>query len=253
MRISFRHHLYHHPEVEKQLTGQRKEREQRDKKEYEKNLKDTPDAIKKKLNLPPTLEEDSDSNPVESAIIRRILNVRTELLGKHGLDKVTDAVKEVASYVGDVDEIGSSDVSSWIRQVERILGNEETLEDLDNDQEDVSNFPTPKDAIGKFGSFMRGGVRYSVQIDNVTRNDKGEWIGIGRVMNDPHGPRVRLKLDQTTYAPIKNEVEENLNPQQKKAGQLGPTEKVGKEGAVGKLVGADESIDPLAEIKRMIK
>lgn len=120
-----------------------------------------------------TLEEDSDSNPVESAIIRRIINVRTELLGKHGPEKVLDAVKEVASYVGDVDEIGSSDVSGWIRQVERILGSQE--------------------------------------------------------------------------------VEEDLDPQQKKAGQLGPTEKVGKEGAVGKLVGANESIDPLAEIKRLIK
>lgn len=110
-----------------------------------------------------TLEEDSDASPVESAIIRRIVNVRMDLLGKHGPEKLLDAVKEVASYVGDVDEIGSSDVSGWIRQVEEILGHkEETLEDLD--------------------------------------------------------------------------------PEQKKAGQLGPTEKVGNKGAVGKLVGVSESV-----------
>ena len=84
------------------------------------------------------------------------------MLGKHGPEKVLDAVKEVASYVGDVDEIGSSDVSAWIRQVERILSSQE--------------------------------------------------------------------------------VEEDLDPQQKKAGQLGPTEKIGPEGAVGKLVGACESV-----------
>lgn len=167
-------------EPDKLSPIERKEKEEKNKTEYKKNLKDTPDAIKKKLNLPDsidegeeTLEEDSDTSPVESAIIRRIVNVRTELLGKHGPEKVLDAVKEVASYVGDVDEIGSSDVSGWIRQVERILGSQE--------------------------------------------------------------------------------VEEDLDPQQKKAGQLGPTEKVGKEGAVGKLVGANESIDPLAEIKRLIK
>ena len=167
-------------EPDKLSPIERKEKEEKNKTEYKKNLKDTPDAIKKKLNLPDsidegeeTLEEDSDSSPVESAIIRRIINVRTELLGKHGPEKVLDAVKEVASYVGDVDEIGSSDVSGWIRQVERILGSQE--------------------------------------------------------------------------------VEEDLDPQQKKAGQLGPTEKVGKEGAVGKLVGANESIDPLDEIKRLIK
>jgi len=93
----------------------------------------------------------------------------------------------------------------------------------------------PEDAIGKFGSFMKGGVRQSVQIDNVTKNDKGEWIGIGRVMNDPHGPRVRLKLDQTTYAPAK--VDETLDADQKRVGQLGAMDKVGAEGARGQLVG----------------
>lgn len=107
-----------------------------------------------------TLEEGSDSSPVESAIIRRIAMVRTDLL-KYGIDKVMDAVKEVADYVGDVEEIGSSDVSAYIKHVERILGSQE--------------------------------------------------------------------------------VEEDLDPEQKKAGQLGPTEKIGPKGAVGKLVGACES------------
>jgi hypothetical protein len=37
------------------------------------------------------------------------------------------------------------------------------------------------------------------------------------------------------------EVDEGLDANQKRAGQLGPTEKVGKKGAVGKLVGANEN------------
>jgi hypothetical protein len=37
-------------------------------------------------------------------------------------------------------------------------------------------------------------------------------------------------------------LKEGLDKNQKRAGQLGPTEKVGKEGAVGKLVGANESV-----------
>jgi hypothetical protein len=49
------------------------------------------------------------------------------------------------------------------------------------------------------------------------------------------------------------EVEEGLDADQKRAGQLGPTEKVGKEGAVGKLVGANESKDDLEDIKRLLK
>jgi hypothetical protein len=39
------------------------------------------------------------------------------------------------------------------------------------------------------------------------------------------------------------EVSEDLDANQKRAGQLGPTEKVGPKGAVGKLVGANESIN----------
>ena len=39
------------------------------------------------------------------------------------------------------------------------------------------------------------------------------------------------------------EVEEDLDADQKRVGQLGPTEKVGKAGAVGKLVGANESVN----------
>jgi len=42
---------------------------------------------------------------------------------------------------------------------------------------------------------------------------------------------------------IPKSVDEDLGPEQKKVGQLGPTEKVGANGAVGKLVGANESFD----------
>jgi hypothetical protein len=65
-------------------------------------------------------EQDS---AVAQAIIRRILLQRTDLLAKHGPEKVGAAVDEVADFVGDVDEIGSSDVSGWVRRVEQMLGN----------------------------------------------------------------------------------------------------------------------------------
>lgn len=65
----------------------------------------------------------AQDSPVASAITRRILLQRTDLLGKYGPEKVGQAVDEVADFVGDVDEIGSSDVSGWIRHVEQMLGN----------------------------------------------------------------------------------------------------------------------------------
>jgi len=67
------------------------------------------------------LAEDTD-NPVAGAITRRILSQHLDLLKKYGPVAVTQAIDDVADFVGDVDEIGSSDVSGWIRQVEQSLG-----------------------------------------------------------------------------------------------------------------------------------
>ena len=69
------------------------------------------------------LKEDSAvGEAVEMAIMRRMLIAHTDLIVEFGLDKVVDAIEEVAYNVGDVDEIGSSDVSGWVRQVKQILG-----------------------------------------------------------------------------------------------------------------------------------
>jgi hypothetical protein len=69
------------------------------------------------------VREDSDGGEaVEMAIMRRILVAHTDLIIEFGLDKVVQAIEEVAYDVGDVDEIGSSDVSGWVRQVKQILG-----------------------------------------------------------------------------------------------------------------------------------
>lgn len=63
---------------------------------------------------------ESDS-PVASAIARRIMSQRLDLLQKYGPVKVTAAIDDVADFVGDTEEIGSSDVSGWVKQVEQSL------------------------------------------------------------------------------------------------------------------------------------
>lgn len=65
---------------------------------------------------------DEVDSPVASAILRRILMQRTDLLAKHGPEKVSQAIGDIAEFVGDVEEIGSSDVSGWIKQLEQSLG-----------------------------------------------------------------------------------------------------------------------------------
>jgi hypothetical protein len=68
-------------------------------------------------------EAAAENNPVVNAITRRIMLQRTDLLSKYGPEKIGQAVDEVADFVGDVEEIGSSDVSGWVRHVEQMLGN----------------------------------------------------------------------------------------------------------------------------------
>jgi hypothetical protein len=68
------------------------------------------------------LKEDNDSDAVERAILNRIMVAHTDLLMKYGPEKVMQAAEEVSYNVGDVDEIGTSDVSAYVNQVRQILG-----------------------------------------------------------------------------------------------------------------------------------
>ena len=74
------------------------------------------------IKNPVNEENSTSSEAVEIALIRRVLVAHTDLIMNFGLDKVTQAIEEVAYNVGDVDEIGTSDVSGWIHQVKQILG-----------------------------------------------------------------------------------------------------------------------------------
>jgi hypothetical protein len=78
----------------------------------------TEEGRKKFSNAVGKLREDEDSvDAVESAITWRIMHSHPEVLGKHGPEKVMMAIRDEAEWVGDVDEIGSSDVSIWTKNV----------------------------------------------------------------------------------------------------------------------------------------
>ena len=67
-------------------------------------------------------EPDNESrDAVKSAICNRITRMHVPLLSKYGLDAVLQAIDDVADWVGDVDEIGSSDVSAWTKDVIQTL------------------------------------------------------------------------------------------------------------------------------------
>lgn len=67
-----------------------------------------------------TINEDQESvDAVYGAVLRRITGQHLDLLSKYGPAAVQAAIEDVAEFAGSggLDEIGSSDVSIWVRQV----------------------------------------------------------------------------------------------------------------------------------------
>jgi len=96
--------------------------------------------------------EDDIDDPVVNAITRRIIYQHPELL-KHGPDKVLAAIADVADFVGDVEEIGSSDVSGWVKQVAQSLGKYNQKPEFDVKAKELAR-SNPSDPAG---NFMKGG------------------------------------------------------------------------------------------------
>lgn len=174
-----------------------------------------------------------EDNPVVNAITRRILLQRTDLLSKHGPEKVMNAIDEVADFVGDVEEIGSSDVSGWIKQVEQMLGNME--------QGVAEGYDRSVD-IGQ--QMANDGITYSPERENEIIGQIAEYMKRSGFSNK----EIRYLMnysedyipDQLSYLPKEKGMAEDLDSNQKRVGQLGPTEKV-KNNNIGKLVGANEN------------
>ena len=87
-------------------------------------------------NNPQGVPESEEHNPVAGAITRRIIMQRSDLLKKYGPVAVAQAIDDIADFVGDTEEIGSSDVSGWIKQVEQSLGANNLDEALDPEKKE---------------------------------------------------------------------------------------------------------------------
>ena len=202
--------------------------------------------------------DDVDS-PVASAILRRILMQRLDLLSKYGPEKVSDAIGSVADFVGDVDEIGSSDVSGWIKQVEGELGGID--EGIIDKIKDVGQKALNKLGHGSDEDLLkdlkkRAGVRNPQtgkpsmahsDVEKVDEVDLGQYDAVkaplkGKDTSD-WDKNFREKLKQYTKeldqrqkekAEKAEKTDEGLDADQKRAGQWGPT---GGPAKIGNLVG----------------
>lgn len=207
------------------------------------------------------LSEDSFDNPVSSAITRRILMQRADLLSKYGPQKVTAAIDDVADFVGDTEEIGSSDVSGWVKQVEQTLermggGISENSSEMGSGKGDTYKV-TMIDRYGKdAGTIYRNSEHYPlwVMLDEILGfsrtkgqgglakfnfyiNDKPvDWKKlVAQGLHKPDGGKAERDSDHDRLATGTNE---DLDPGQKSAGQFSTKDKFAKPGS---LVGANES------------
>ena len=61
------------------------------------------------------------STAVSDAIARRISTQHLELIQVYGLDAVMEEIDYEAMFVGQVEEIGSSDISCWVNNIRKRL------------------------------------------------------------------------------------------------------------------------------------
>lgn len=61
------------------------------------------------------------STAVGTAVAHRIATQHVELIRIYGIEAVMDAIDDEAAFVGQVEEIGSSDISCWVNNIRKSL------------------------------------------------------------------------------------------------------------------------------------
>jgi hypothetical protein len=268
-------------------------------KDYRQKARKREDNIDKAIDRLAGLSESTEYNDVTNSIINRILNTKPELLSRYGVEYVMNAIEDVAQYVGDVEEIGSSDVSGWVRQVIDQLSARDMSEgkefgayyheqlaqdlhdknpDLDDDmdiltqafiiskadpkigsraknifnQEDfpndlVSAYHACKQGVAEGYTVTRGidKERYQSRpgLEGPFSAKNGKVVYYDKVEGKYYDPDTDMYIDYEDWQAMNEEgVSEDLDANQKRVGQLGPTEKV-RNNNIGKLVGTSESVD----------
>ena len=147
------------------------------------------------------------------------------------------------------------DASNAKNELSNLIHDDELFDKLEKEAKLDSN----ADAKEAIISYMSNKPEYKSTIDKL--NQKVQQPQQEEVIEPQPSPEpVDIPVSETELTPVPSG-NKGLNPQQKKAGQLGPTEKVStghilghplqsQKGLRGKLVGA-ESVDPLLRFKKL--
>lgn len=188
---------------------------------------------------PALMEDDTDMTTINELFVQETLDPRIEsvmpILAK--FHKKDTPVKEVAELEEWADTIVEGDceveegldglAGDW--SFKDPTSNKKKVFKVTLDPNEIQRLVDAK-RIGEFHHYMK------VQGDQVTfmADNAGNLVADLDTIVDP---------GETSWSEILGlDVREGLDKNQKRVGQLGPTEKVGKEGAVGKLAGVKTTI-----------
>ena len=90
-----------------------------------------------------TESRSAEDLPMYGAIIHRIMVAHTDVLAKYGPEKIMSAAEDEAEWVGDVEEIGSSDVSISVKRVIQALEEQHGVAEGVDNPTDVINVDVP--------------------------------------------------------------------------------------------------------------
>lgn len=165
--------------------------------------------------------------------------------GKLTSDDIYRAVDEYQTMMDNPEELDTEEVAQII--IDRLHSKGIMVPDISEDLDafDLEEEVKPKVyfVVKKDGNKVVG--TWNGEIFKPFDRSKYPAGSMDMIPSDCEVDRVSGPIDKSQHDKVKavteKAVEEDLDANQKRAGQLGPTEKVGKKGIVGKLVGANES------------
>jgi hypothetical protein len=126
------------------------------------------------VSLGNMLDEGASENPLESALTRRIMSQHTDVLQRFGPVAVTQAIEDVASDFSPDDELGTSDVSAYVRRVLSYLDNNFDERQVNEDADIDSSIKEIKKQAIKLAKSIGGDENAEQAIDTVTAEINGE-------------------------------------------------------------------------------
>jgi hypothetical protein len=102
-----------------------------------------------------SVSESTEDLPMYGAIIHRIMVAHTDVLAKYGPEKIMSAAEDEAEWVGDVEEIGSSDVSISVKRVIQALEEQHGVKESESSESELERLKLRQNAEHGHASLKR--------------------------------------------------------------------------------------------------